>query len=132
MNLILLHPEDFINCSRVVLKGRRFVHIKTVHRAAIGDSLEVGLVDGNLGVGEIVDMSDGSVELSVDLKTDAPEPLPITMILALPRPKMLKRILINAVSMGVKRIVLLNSYRVEKSFWLSPVLQPEGLNELIE
>jgi RsmE family RNA methyltransferase len=32
--------------------------------------------------------------------------------------------------MGVKHIVLLNSWRVEKSYWQSPFLQPQALNEL--
>ncbi len=31
--------------------------------------------------------------------------------------------------MGVKRLVLLNSYRVEKSYWQSPVVQKETLRE---
>jgi RsmE family RNA methyltransferase len=31
--------------------------------------------------------------------------------------------------MGVKRIILLNSFRVEKSYWQSPVLSEEGIRE---
>ena len=32
-------------------------------------------------------------------------------------------------SLGVKQVYLINSYRVEKSFWGSPLLQPEKLQE---
>jgi RsmE family RNA methyltransferase len=58
-----------------------------------------------------------------------PPRLPVTLLLALPRPKMLKRILQTVATLGVQRLVLLNSYRVEKSFWDSPFLRPEAIRE---
>lgn len=42
---------------------------------------------------------------------------------------MLKRILVDATSLGVKRICFINSYRVDKSFWSSPLLAPETIAE---
>ncbi|HWV10810.1 MAG TPA: 16S rRNA (uracil(1498)-N(3))-methyltransferase, partial [Pseudomonas sp.] len=59
----------------------------------------------------------------------APAKLPLTLLLALPRPKMLKRVLQTVSAMGVPRLVLLNSYRVEKSFWQTPFLEPEAIRE---
>jgi RsmE family RNA methyltransferase len=53
----------------------------------------------------------------------------LTLLLALPRPKMLKRVLQTVASMGVPKLILLNSYRVEKSFWQTPFLQPEAIRE---
>ena len=67
--------------------------------------------------------------MDVSLVHPPPAPLPLTLILALPRPKVLKRILLSVTAMGVKRIFLLNSFRVEKSFWQSPVLQPENIQK---
>ena len=51
------------------------------------------------------------------------------LLVALPRPKSLKRILQAAAAFGVERIVLMESWRVEKSFWGSPLLEPAALNE---
>ena len=45
------------------------------------------------------------------------------LILALPRPKVLRRIIMDAVTLGVERISLIHSYRVDKSYWQSPFLQ---------
>ncbi|MDY3198950.1 MAG: 16S rRNA (uracil(1498)-N(3))-methyltransferase, partial [Pseudomonadaceae bacterium] len=62
---------------------------------------------------------------------DQPPPpkLPLTLLLAMPRPKMFRRILQHCATLGVAQIVLLNSYRVEKSFWQTPFLQPDSIRE---
>jgi 16S rRNA (uracil1498-N3)-methyltransferase len=123
MNLILLQVTDFIEgTTRVHLDGRRLRHIREVHRASVGDGLCVGLAGGLIGTGVVTSSTGTSVEMNVCLDRTPPEMLPVTLVLALPRPKVLKRVLIGAASMGVKRIILVNSFKVEKSYWQSPAL----------
>lgn len=130
MNLILLFQDDFISgTSRVCLKGRRYQHIRDVHRASIGKELCVGLCNGRIGRGTITDIDDQHIELNVKLGRKAPKALNVRLVLALPRPNMVKRILATAASMGVKHIILFHSRRVEKSFWKSPVLKEENIRE---
>jgi len=129
MNLILLFSEDFISPQRVVLRDRRKAHVETIHRAQAGDSLRVGRLNGLMGTGQIVRLDDQELELNVTFHEEPPAPLALTLLLALPRPKMLKRILQTVSAMGVKDIHLINSYRVDKSFWGSPLLQTEKLQE---
>ncbi|MBC8376138.1 MAG: 16S rRNA (uracil(1498)-N(3))-methyltransferase [FCB group bacterium] len=129
MNLILLNPNDFIAEDRVRLSGRRFKHISTVHRAEPDSQLRVGLLNGKTGHGLITQIEPDFIELTVTLTQPPPERLQVTLLLALPRPKMLKRVMQSITSLGVKQIYLINSYRVEKSFWSSPLLQPENLHE---
>lgn len=128
MNMILLFPDDFTGEGRVRLDGRRFRHVKEIHRASIGDELNVGLVDGLMGRGKVVGLDDGALEMDIDLFREPPPPLPVTLILSLPRPKVLRRVLSSVTSMGIKKIVLINSWRVEKSFWQSPLLDENKLN----
>ena len=128
MNLILLFKDDFIDTQRVRLEGRRYKHILEVHRVAIGDELRVGLAGGLTGIGRVTSLGDCFLEMDVSLNQAPPAAVPVTLILALPRPKVLKRVLLSATVMGVKRLILLNSYRVEKSFWQSPVLHRESLH----
>ena len=129
MNLIILFADDFVATNRVLLQGRRLQHVRTVHRATLGDTLRVGRLNAQLGTGVITTLTDERLEMDVTLDQVPPAPLPVTLLLALPRPKSLKRVLQAVTAMGVKRIVLMNAWRVEKSFWASPVLQPETLRE---
>jgi len=128
MNLILLFDDDFTHeATTARLTGRRLRHVREIHRAEVGDTLTVGRLNGSLGTGEVLAMEKDAMELAVTLDTPPPPPLPLTLVLALPRPKVLNRVIIAATSMGVKRLVLLNAVRVEKSFWQSPRLSEENL-----
>lgn len=130
MNLILLLPDDGIDSrGRVRLRGRRLEHVLEVHRAAAGDVLRVGQLGGGIGTGRVLLLTPDVLEMEVRLDSAPPSPLPLTLILALPRPKVLRRVLRTASSMGVKRIVLLNARRVEKSYWQSPYLETFAMNE---
>jgi RsmE family RNA methyltransferase len=127
MNLVLLFKDDFIDENKVRLEDRRFKHILEVHRVRIGDELRVGLAGGLIGTGCVTCLNDISLEMDIILFNAPPAVLPVTLVLALPRPKVLRRILLSASAMGVKRIVLINAFRVEKSFWQSPMLEPENI-----
>ncbi|MQU06610.1 16S rRNA (uracil(1498)-N(3))-methyltransferase [Pseudomonas helleri] len=130
MNLLLLEEADFIAADRVILRDRRLTHMQDVHRAAVGDTLRVGRIGGLMGSAELVRLEAKEAELVILSLDQAPPPkLPLTLLLALPRPKMLRRVLQTVASMGVPKVVLVNSYRVEKSFWQTPFLEPEAIRE---
>ncbi|MBD9413050.1 16S rRNA (uracil(1498)-N(3))-methyltransferase [Pseudomonas sp. PDM16] len=129
MNLLLLEEADFVAPDRAVLQGRRLKHLHEVHRAEAGDQLRVGRLDGLMGRGTLLALDEQHAELQVTLDQPPPAKLPLTLLLALPRPKMLKRVLQTVAAMGVPRLVLLNSYRVEKSFWQTPFLDPGAIRE---
>ncbi|KAB0546078.1 16S rRNA (uracil(1498)-N(3))-methyltransferase [Pseudomonas argentinensis] len=129
MNLLLLEDGDFVAADRVRLSGRRLIHLNEVHRAENGDTLRVGRLGGQMGRGQLLQLDTKSAELQVAFDQPPPAKLPITLLLALPRPKMLKRVLQSVSAMGVPRLILLNSYRVEKSFWQTPFLEPAAIRE---
>ena len=132
MNLLLLHDADFIATDRVRITDRRLQHLNNVNKASVGQSLRAGRLGGLQGQASLLSISDTAAELQVDFQQPAPAKLPITLVLALPRPKMLRRTLQTIASMGVEKLVLVNSYRVEKSFWQTPFLLPDAINaELI-
>lgn len=127
MNLVLLDEQDFINAYRVRLTGRRLVHVTSVHKAELGKELSVGLVGGKMGRGKVVRLDGEALEMDVCLNQNPPPKLPVTVILALPRPKVLNRVIASTTSLGVARIVLINAWKVEKAYWKSPRLSEENL-----
>lgn len=128
MNLIILFKEDFVSDNRVRLRGRRFEHITSVLKAQLGTVLSVGLCDGKIGKGNVVFISD-VVEMDVSFDQEPPVPLPLRLILGLPRPHLFKRTLFFAAMLGIKDIHILNFNRVEKSLWNSSTLRPENIRE---
>ncbi|WP_285261427.1 16S rRNA (uracil(1498)-N(3))-methyltransferase [Halopseudomonas bauzanensis] len=129
MNLLLLEEQDFIAPQQARLNGRRLQHMLEIQQVTIGESLRVGLVNGLMGEGKVVALDQQQAELQVSLTQPPPAKLPLTLLLAMPRPKMFRRILQHCATLGVAEIILLNSYRVEKSFWQTPFLQPEVIRE---
>ncbi|GGK76693.1 16S rRNA (uracil(1498)-N(3))-methyltransferase [Amphritea balenae] len=129
MNLILLFESDFSAADTVIISDRRFHHIRQIHQPEPGQQLKVGLLNGEIGTGIVINLSEHQITLSISLNRSPPPALPVTMLLAMPRPKMLKRTLQTITSMGVKQLYLINSYKVDKSYWSTPVLQEKTLTE---
>ena len=129
MNLLLLEEQDFTDSSRARLSGRRLRHMLEIQQLTAGDTLRVGRIGGLMGHARVLSLSDSQAELSVTLDSAPPPKLPLTLLLAMPRPKMFRRILQHCATLGVPRIILLNSYRVEKSFWQTPFLEPAVLRD---
>lgn len=128
MNLILLQPSE-IKDGLVRLAERRARHLVKVLHAQIGDTLRVGLLNGLLGHGLVREISREQAVLEVTFSTPPPPPSRLGLILALPRPIMLNRVLSQVASLGVKRIFLVNANRVEKSFFSASALAPAALEE---
>ncbi len=128
MNLLLLREEDFRPDGTARLDGRRLLHAREVLRAAEGDVLRVGKIGGNIGTGEVLALDESRLVLRCSLNESPPARPGVDLLLAIPRPKALRRVLPAAASLGVDRIVLINAARVEKSYFDSQVLaQSEDL-----
>jgi RsmE family RNA methyltransferase len=129
MNLLLLEENDFTAANQVTLVGRRLNHLLNIHKIQLGDTLKAGQINGKMGTAEVLEITPSSVKLKTNLTASPPTPLPVTMILALPRPKMLRRIFQTIATMGVKKLYLVNTWRVEKSYWQTPWLESLAIRE---
>ncbi|KJS04757.1 MAG: 16S rRNA methyltransferase [Gammaproteobacteria bacterium BRH_c0] len=128
VNLLLFPPAANDN-GIVVVSGRQCAHLKDQLKVALGDSVRVGEIGGSMGNGEVVAMAGDTISLKVELTAIPPPPLPLRLILSLPRPKMLRRILQTVASLGIVELHLINSFRVEKSYWQTPWLEATALEE---
>lgn len=129
MNLLLLTPEQRIDDQHWRVSGERLQHIVDVLGLGCGDQLRAGILNGAIGLATIVTLDADNITVSFAPQREPPAATPLSLILALPRPKMLKRILIDASSLGIKRLVLINSWKVDKSYWQTPNLKAQLLRE---
>jgi len=125
MNLILLHPSDFQTENTVLLCDHRARHIQKVLKPTLGQKLRVGRLNGSLGEAEVLEMHSDSVVLKCQFSATPPPKPPIDLLLAMPRPKVLKRLWAQLAALGVGRIVLLNASKVERYYFDTHILQPE-------
>lgn len=141
MNVILLPKADFTvhtsadgksHHTASITELNQLAHIKNVLKRGINDPIKIGQLGGNLGVARIAHMTDTTITLDKVTLTQPPPPkLGVSVILALPRPKVLRRLIIDMTALGVKDIILVNSHRSQKSYWQSPLLKrvPEFIQE---
>jgi 16S rRNA (uracil1498-N3)-methyltransferase len=125
VNLLLVEPGE-VEGDRVVLDGRRATHLREVLGVAAGSTVRAGVVGGGIGTAEVVELGD-AITLRLAITEPASTPLPIEVLLAVPRPKALTRAVEAMASFGVERITLTNAWRVDKSYLSSPRLEPEAL-----
>ena len=115
MNLLLFEQNELSGtCLELDGKDRRARHIVDILGSQIADTVRVGMVNGKIGIGRILYAEKQGVKMDVTLTTMPHEHRDMTLILALPRPIMLQRILKQATVMGVRRFHLIRSARVQK------------------
>ena len=131
MNLLLLREEDFREDGTVRLTGRRLLHAREVLRAAAGDALRIGRMGGLLGSRRGAPPRRDRAGAAAGADRGAPPRAGVDLLLAIPRPKALRKMLPAAASLGVDRIVLVNAARVEKSYFGSGVLSPGSVEKLL-
>jgi len=126
MNILLFAASERSG-STVRISGARLRHLREVQGLCVGSTLRVGELHGLMGRGDITHLDTQEAELEVRLDTPPPAKLPLSVVLALPRPKMLRRILRTLGETGVAEVHLIHSQAVEKSFWQSELLSPATL-----
>lgn len=131
MNLILLDPNDLTDDGYICITDpRRLTHLRDVHRSTPGDLLTVGMQGGAMGKALLTELTAERAHFTLEtLDESPPPPLPVHLVLALPRPRMLARTLEHVTALGVKEITLLHTKRVEKSYWQSPELRPDKIHQ---
>ena len=123
MNCILLPAANFQYNTAHINDLAQIAHVNKVLNAKVGDMLKIGQLGGKLGSAIIKDIASDSIKLDdVYLTSNPPPKLNLTVVLALPRPKVLRRLIMDMTALGVNDIILINSYRTQKSYWQSPML----------
>lgn len=125
MNLILIDPNEVSPRGDVALQDHRAAHIREVLNGREGQSLRVGLLNGPTGTGMIRSVRDDEITLRCVFGTEPPLVPQVDLLLALPRPKVMKRLWAPLAAMGIGQLFLVNAQKVERYYFDSHVLDPE-------
>lgn len=123
MNIVLLDPRQTQAALWSIASKRQLEHLQQHVKIQVGDTLKVGIRGGKRYCCEVISVAEQAIQLKALYEENVPKKLPVTLIVAMPRPKVLRRLIMDSVTLGVEKIILLHSYRVDKSYWQSPFLQ---------
>jgi len=129
MNIILLQTLQLFGNNEAKLNSAQSEHVRSILKLSLGDHLRVGLINGNMGLASITSLGTNICIRIEHLNTLPPPILPLTVVLALPRPQMIKRILQTIACMGVQHLCLIQTSKVEKSFWQSPAATDTAITQ---
>ncbi len=127
MNLLLVSDEDRLDASRFHVTGPRYRHVREILKAEAGDRLSIAILNGPKGSGRVVSIDESGLTVeveSLDLPS-APE-LTVDLVCAIPRPKILRKVLFVAGMYGVRSIRFVRANRTDKSYLQSPILKDNG------
>jgi RsmE family RNA methyltransferase len=131
MNLILFEPSEIGDAGRVEASGARAKHLLNVLKVPLGHQVRVGIIDGPMGIGTVASLGAGSVTLDCVFDASAPERPRVDLLLAVPRPKVLRRLWAQLAALGVGQVILTNAEKVERDYFDSHVMHDEGFRPLL-
>lgn len=131
MNLLLFEPDEVSGEGVALVTGAAARHLQTVLGVGPGSTVRVGIVDGCRGVGTVESSSAAGVRLRCTFEPSPPLRPPVDVLLALPRPKVMRRLWAQMAALGVGRIILTNAARVERNYFDTHVLGPDCYRPLL-
>lgn len=129
MNRILFEPNEIVD-GVATFGGVRAEHVLNVLHGEVGQILKTGEVNGPIGTSEIVSIEDGRITVRTSHEEESLKPW-VDLVLAPPRPRVMKRLLPQLAALGVGRIVLVGAKKVEKDFWGATLLKEANYRPLL-
>lgn len=131
VNVIILEPGEISAGGDVTLSDGRAAHILNVLHALPGHEVRVGVLDGPRGVATVRTIGDASVALQCAFESSVPPRPRIDLLLAVPRPKVMRRLWAQIAALGVGQIILTNAEKVERNYFDTHILAPKTYRPLL-
>lgn len=114
MNIILFdkRPEEDL----IPMSDERARHMKKILKVVPGDQVLMGLIDGLMGNATVKEISEEGVRIDWEPTLESTPFSPVELVVAQVRPICMKRILREAVSLGVRKIHVVGADTAEKSY----------------
>jgi 16S rRNA (uracil1498-N3)-methyltransferase len=131
VNLILIEADEVNEDGVATLTDVRADHARSVLRVTPGAVIRVGIVNGPMGTAEVLSVGPFRISTKSFRAAATPERPRVDLLLALPRPKVMRRLWAQLAALGVGRIILTNAGKVERDYFDTHLLQPEVYRPLL-
>lgn len=121
MNICLFKQEE-IN-QPLSIKDERGEHIIKILHKKEGDIFSAGIINGKAGLAVITKIDEQGIHFSFKSETEGKPLYPLKMIIGLPRPIQLKRLLRDIAALGVCEVHLTGTELGEKSYMQSNLVE---------
>ena len=133
MNVVLLSSQE--QTGTLPTRDGRARHIRRVLKAGPGDRVRAGIVGGPLGSMRLLTVDSGGIGYQFDPEPvpenaargaggellGVPAPAPVDLLLGHPRPIVLRRMLRDLTTLGVRRILVTHTELGERSYYESNI-----------
>jgi len=131
LNILLFEPREVGPSGAVTLAGARAAHLRDVLKVGMGQVIRIGVIDGPLGLATVEAATASTIGLSCRLDAHPPARPRVDLLLAVPRPKVMRRLWAQIAALGVGRVILTNAEKVERPYFDTHVLRPECYRPLL-
>jgi RsmE family RNA methyltransferase len=131
VNLVLLDDGEVDASGDATLSDARAAHLLNVLNVRPERSVRIGLIDGPYGTGTVTSTSERALTMRCVFDTERPTRPQVDLLLALPRPKVMRRLWAQLAALGVGRITLTNAERVERCYFDTHVLDAAEYRPLL-
>ncbi|KAL3147324.1 hypothetical protein ABBQ32_002807 [Trebouxia sp. C0010 RCD-2024] len=132
-NRILFRPSEIENKSSIRFPSHddRAKHILQILKLQPGDQVKIGIINGAMGQARVAQISPALILECHHWVAPLPT-IQLYLLLAMPRPKVMKRLWSSLACLGVTRVYITGAEKVEKVYFGSHALEPTTfIKELI-
>ena len=132
MNRILFEPAERLADGSVAVRGGRARHVALVLKAAPGASFRAGEVGGaRFDEARLLAVSPEEIRFEPGPARPPLPRAPWDLLLALPRPKCLRRLWPQLAALGPSRVYVTAAEKVEKAYWGSTFLDSDVVRPML-
>lgn len=129
MNALVLFPEDLSADGGIAFDGERAVSFIREQNPVVGQQVRVAVLRQARFMATVLEVGEQVVRLASGSPEKVLARVPLTLVMAVPRPQTVKKVISLAVQAGVDAVYFVRSHLTVPSYLQSHSLRPEDLQQ---
>lgn len=128
MNCLIVLPSEVQGEDRARIVGPRVESVRAEHELTAGLTITAAVRNGRIGRAFVETVSADAISLRLNLDRDPPLRMSAELIVAVPRPQTVKKIVQLATTLGLERVHFVRTVNTVKSYLQSGALGGDGID----